>query len=94
MSAAPNMPPCTRTDDNQAEMIPCAYCRGLFAPKAPGQRFCLPKHRAAYAREIGIVGSLVISRRLKRRIRVALDIDDEAVLAAPLGTRFRLVREP
>lgn len=93
MSTAPAIP-VVRVQRAQAELIPCAYCRALFSPKAPGQRFCLPKHRAAYAREIGIVGATVSLRRLKRRIRVALDIDDEAVLAAPLGTRFRLVREP
>jgi len=85
---------CTRTANGQAAMIPCAYCHGLFVPKAPGQRFCLPKHRAAYAREIGIVGATVSVRRLRTRISVTLHTTDEAVLAAPLGAKFRLVREP
>lgn len=93
MSTAPGMP-LVRVQPAQAELIPCAYCHALFEPTKPGQRFCLPKHRASYAREIGIVGATVSLRRLKTRISVTLHTTDEAVLAAPLGTRFRLVREP
>lgn len=87
-------PPRTRTDTAQGTMIPCACCHTLFAPKVPAQRFCKPAHRAAYAREVGIVGTLVSSRRLRRRISVTIHTEDSAVLEAPIGTRFRLVREP
>lgn len=85
----------TRTPQ-QTELTECAWqgCRELFSPRFPGQRFHLAKCRAAYARHIGMVGTLVSSRRLRRRISLIIHTEDAGVLDAPLGTRFRLVREP
>lgn len=80
----------------QLEMIACAWigCGQLFAPRNPTQKFHADKCRAAYSREVGLVGATVSVRRLKTRNSVTLHTTDERVLDAPLGTRYRLVREP
>jgi len=84
----------TRTEGRQDAMAACPGCEALFLPKRPTQRFCGPKCRVAYSRDVGIVGALVSSRRLKRRASVILHVEDFAVLEAPIGARYRLVREP
>ena len=86
----------TNAPARQLELIPCAWvgCGIVFSPRYPGQRFHTGACRAAYSREIGITAELKSSRRLVRGVRIMLDTNDEAVLDAPLGTRFRLVREP
>lgn len=90
--------PRARTDgpSQQLEMIPCKWvgCGIMFSPRNPAQKFHADKCRAAYSREVGIVGTTVSVRRLKTRVSVTLHTADEHVLDAPLGTRFRLVREP
>lgn len=88
------MPASTRTDSSQGEIGVCPNCASLFRLRRPTQRFCGPKCRAAHAREVGQAGILVSSRRLRRRISLVIHTEDEAVLSAPLGTRYRLVREP
>lgn len=87
----------TRTDGAgaQTELVPCAWagCGVLFVPRVPGQKFHTPKCKAAYAREVGHVGVLKHSRRLKRgRSFVIHSQDDDR--DPPLGTRFLLVRLP
>jgi len=80
----------------QAELVVCAWpgCAALFSPRFPGQRFHTGKCRAAYSREIGLTATTVSVRRLKTRISVTLHTVDAGMLDAPIGTRFRLVREP
>lgn len=85
--------PRTRTEGRQAEMIPCAYCHVLFAPRKPG-RFCSPKHRAAYSREVGLVGEVIGVRRLTKRVSVIIHCDDDRSLDLALHTRVRIVKEP
>lgn len=91
-------PPRTRTQPATGELpvTVCAWvaCNKGFVPRNPAQRFCSGRCRAAHAREVGIVGTLVTARRLKRSNRIMLDVEDDAILKAPLGTRYRLVREP
>lgn len=86
----------TNAPARQLELIPCAWvgCEKLFAPRYPGQRFHSGACRAAYSREIGLTGKLKSSRRLTRGISLVFHTDDVGVLDAPIGTRFRLVREP
>lgn len=86
----------TPSPTDQLQMIRCAWpgCGILFTPRNPVQRFHADRCRAAYSREVGIVGVTVSVRRLKTRVSVTLHTADEHVLDAPLGTRFRLVREP
>lgn len=95
---AEESPPRARTQSlsKQLELTPCAWvgCAQLFHPRNPAQRFCTGKCRAAHSREVGLVGTLVSSRRLRRRISLIIHTEDAGVLDAPLGTRFRLVREP
>ena len=89
--------PGTRTDAAQVACEVCAMCHELFTPKHRGnhpQRFCKAKCRAAYAREVGLVAGVVSVRRLKTRLSLMLHTTDERILSAPIGTKFRLVREP
>lgn len=90
--------PRTRTELDQASMCICDYCGSLFLPskrkRVKKQRFCKDACRANDARENGMVGQLVGSRRLKTRISVTLYTTDDRILLASVGTRFRLVREP
>jgi hypothetical protein len=47
-------------------MIPCDYCRAPFEPVVDGQRFCCPKHKAAWHRENVPHGTVTSVRQLKR----------------------------
>lgn len=87
----------TRTDAEQTQMDVCAWCHELFPINRRGnqpQRFCKPKCRAAYAREVGTVGRVVVIRKLKTRNSITLHTTDDRILTAPIGTKFRLVKEP
>jgi hypothetical protein len=75
-------------------MACCAYCNRLYTPRNANARFCKAACRAAYSREIGLVGTAVSVRRLKRSISIVIHTADGRALDAPLGARFRLVREP
>lgn len=66
----------------------------LFQPSHAAQKFHAPKCRAAYSREIGLVGHIASARRLRKSISIVIHTTDERALDAPLGTRFRLVKEP
>jgi hypothetical protein len=98
MPTVPDSAPRTRTQPSvgaQTALSVCAWpgCALLFAPRFPGQRFHSGKCRAAYSREIGVTATTVSVRRLKTRISITLHTTDEGVLDAPIGTRYRLVRE-
>lgn len=88
---------CTRTDGPQGAMDVCLYCHELFKRNARlkvPQRFCRAKCRSAYAREVGLIGSVVVIRRLKTRVSVTFHTTDERIVQALIGDKYRLVREP
>ena len=92
------LPSRTRTEGagNQKTLCACAWsgCNALFEQRFPEQRFCKAKCRAAYSREVGLVGEVVGVRRLARRISVIVHCQDERALDLLLKSRVRLVREP
>lgn len=74
-----NSAPRTRTDGPQGEMTVCGYCHALFPPGKAGKRFCCPKHRAAYYREVGLQGRVASNVQLMHgRISVTIHFPPEA----------------
>lgn len=82
----------TRTEPTQATMKECPQCHILFPPRKRPSKFCGDKCKAAYNREHGIEGTSVSARRLKTRVSITIHTTDDRVLAAPLGTKWQLVK--
>jgi hypothetical protein len=88
----------TRTGGDQTDLEVCGWCHELFPPanakRLHKKRFCSPKCRAAYSREVGMVVTLKSARRLKTVKSLVIHSSDDRVLQYPIGKKFRLVPEP
>jgi hypothetical protein len=88
----------TRTRGEQTDMEVCCWCHELFqangVKRAQKKRYCSAKCRAAFSREVGVVGALRSARRLKTVNTIVIHSTDDRVLQYPIGTKLRIVREP